>query len=42
LLIPARLGDGIEREISASGFQDHTLGGIQNPIPVNFLFSRQT
>jgi hypothetical protein len=35
-------GDGIEREISAAGFEDHTLGGIQNPIPINFLFPRQT
>jgi len=35
------LGDGIEREISAAGFEDYTLGGIQNPIPINFLFPRQ-
>jgi hypothetical protein len=39
---PRTLGDGIEREISASGFEDHTLGGIQNPIPINFFFPRQT
>src|SRR5271167_2811301 len=34
-------GDGIESEISASGFEDHALGGVQYPIPINLLFPRQ-
>ena len=38
---PRTLGDGIERESSAAGFEDHALGGIQYPVPINFLFPRQ-
>ena len=32
---------GIERESSAAGIEDHALGGIQYPVPINFLFPRQ-
>ena len=35
-------GDGVKREISASRSEDHRLGGIQDSIPIDFLFSRQT
>ena len=38
---PRTLGDGIERESSAAGIEDHALGGIQYPVPINFLFPRQ-
>jgi hypothetical protein len=36
------LGDGIEREIAAPGREDHVLGGIQDPIRINFLPSGHT
>jgi hypothetical protein len=32
---------GIEREIAAPGLEDYLFGGIQNPIPIDFLSSRQ-
>ena len=34
-------GDGVERESSATGFKNHGLGGIQNPVPIDLFFPRQ-
>ena len=34
-------GDGVECKTSATGFKNHGLGGIQNPIPIDLFFPCQ-